>query len=75
MGQRSLMHNLGSFFGHIARGIRAPVSGRDRVEIRRDVEERRAQDASGHEMTLRRTTIEEIEYTHTSEESNGSQHA
>lgn len=54
-GNKSLMRNLGEFFGHVYRAVRADPS-RKRVEIDRRVEE---EERDG--MTLRRTTIEEIE--------------
>jgi len=51
---KSLMRSLGEFVGHIARGVR--TDPRKKV-IRRDVEEEQRGD-----ITLRRTTIEEIEF-------------
>ncbi|MHC4976530.1 MAG: hypothetical protein ACYTF7_07975 [Planctomycetota bacterium] len=72
MAKRSLMHNLGSFFGHIARGITTPVDRQSKVEVRRETEERASLDPQGQDVTLRRTTIEEIEYT---TPQTGSQHA
>ena len=51
---KSLARSLGEFVGHIVHGIRANPSRR-RV-IRRDVQE-----ADRPGMTLRRTTIDEIE--------------
>ncbi len=57
---KSLMRNLGEFFGHITRGVKSdPAKGKGRkVEVNRETEERR----EGN-MILRRTTIDEIEYT------------
>ena len=57
---KSLMRNLGEFFGHIARGVTSdPAKGdRRKAEVNRTTEERR----EGN-MILRRTTIDEIEYT------------
>lgn len=58
--RHSLMFNLGRFVGHIVHGLRADVRSTSptRREVRRDVEEARSVDGS---VTLRRTTIEEIE--------------
>lgn len=57
---KSLMRNLGEFFGHIARGVKTDPAkdGRRKVEVNRKTEQRR----EGN-MILRRTTIDEIEYT------------
>ncbi len=51
---KSLMRNLGEFFGHIVRGFRADP-GRRKV-LRRTVQEERRGD-----VVLRRTTIDEVE--------------
>ena len=53
--RKSIMRNLGEFFGHIVRGVRTDPTKRKQV-IRKDVEEEKHGD-----VTLRRTTIEEIE--------------
>ena len=57
---KSLMRNLGEFFGHIIKGVKTDPSKTDedknRTEVRREVEEEDQGD-----MILRRTTIEEIE--------------
>ncbi len=52
------MRGLGRFFGHVWGAVTTPAEGgeRRRVEVRRDTEE---QTRDG--VTLRRTTIEEIE--------------
>ena len=51
--RKPLMQCLGEFFGHIVGAVR---SKDDRIEISRKVEERTEGD-----LTLRRTTIDEIE--------------
>lgn len=53
---KSLARNLGQFFGFIFRSAKADVEPRKQV-LRRDVEEQR----QGN-VTLRRTTIEEVEF-------------
>lgn len=59
------MFRLGQFFGHVARGATGPIASRpgtaaQKRVVRRDVEQRTAH-ADGATLTLRRTTIEEIE--------------
>lgn len=63
----SIMRSLGRFVGHIARGVSTDVSkppSPTRTEVSRHVEEE-TRDApaelGGGKMTVRRTTIEEIE--------------
>ncbi|HZW10485.1 MAG TPA: hypothetical protein VFF69_11330 [Phycisphaerales bacterium] len=59
---KSLMHNLGQFFGHVAKGIKAPSGPRPQThEVRREVEEREETGPAGERITVRRTTVEEIE--------------
>lgn len=57
------MHSLGSFFGHIWKGIKtdptAPAKP-TRHEVRREVETEERQTPDG-KVILRRTTIEEVE--------------
>lgn len=62
MAGKSLMRSLGEFVGHIVKGVRTPVARGDteRIEVRRDVQEQQVKDPRGT-LTLRRTTIEEIE--------------
>lgn len=59
----SLMHNLGQFFGHIAKGVKTdPAKPTTRKqEVRREVEERQETAPDGRKVTVRRTTIEEVE--------------
>lgn len=57
--RKSLMRSLGEFFGHIAHGFRADVRA-DRHVVKHEVEERTEDTARGT-VTLRRTTIEEVE--------------
>lgn len=62
----TLMRSIGRFFGHVVQGAKADVDepGKKRVEIRREVQEE-TRDAppemGGGKMTIRRTTIEEVE--------------
>ncbi len=56
----SLSHAVGQFFGHIWKGIRADTSRGSR-EVGRTTEETHSTDARGRSITLRRTTIDEIE--------------
>lgn len=60
---KSLMRNLGEFFGHIAKGVKADTAAADveKQEVRREVEEREETMPDGRKVTVRRTTIEEIE--------------
>ena len=61
MGERKgLMRSLGEFVGHIAHAVRKPVPGGERREVRREVETEDRDTPQG-KVTLRRTTIEEIE--------------
>lgn len=64
---KSLMHNLGQFFGHIARGVKTDPAKPDshKQEVRREVEEREETTPDGRKVTVRRTTIEEIEVERT----------
>lgn len=50
------MRNLGEFVGHIVKGAKSDLDKRKHV-VRHDVEEQQRDDG----ITLRRTTIEEIE--------------
>ena len=52
----SLMRNLGAFFGHIVRAVKTDPREK-RTVVRKTVEEETHGD-----ITLRRTTIEEIEF-------------
>ena len=56
----SLMRNLGQFVGHVWKGIRTDVRAPD--STRRVVRHETEEEQRGH-VTLRRTTIEEIEIT------------
>lgn len=58
--RKSLSRSLGEFFGHIARGVKGEVAPPKPTEVRRTVEEETRDTADG-KITLRRTTIEEIE--------------
>ena len=54
--KKSLMRNIGEFFGHVFKAVRTDPSKRS-VIVKKDVQEEDRGD-----MTLRRTTIEEIEF-------------
>jgi hypothetical protein len=56
----SLARSLGQFVGHIWKGVRADVS-RNTREVGRTTDETTTTDATGRPVTLRRTTIDEIE--------------
>lgn len=56
---KSLMRSLGEFFGHIARGAKTDVKAKPQ-QVRRTVEEETRETPQG-KITLRRTTIEEVE--------------
>ena len=56
----TIARSLGQFFGQIARAVREPVDPEQRTEIGRTSESVEARDASGKQVILRRTTIDEI---------------
>ena len=60
----SLIRNLGAFFGHIVKAVKTDPSTK-RTVIRKTVEEHEHGD-----ITLRRTTIEEIEFKETDKSEN-----
>lgn len=60
------MRNLGRFFGHLGRAIKTDpaATGTEQQaarEVRREVEHEETTGPGGERVTLRRTTIEEIE--------------
>lgn len=55
-----LMRSLGRFTGHLWHAVCA-TPRRDRSEVRREVEETEGELPDGRRVTLRRTTIEEVE--------------
>lgn len=58
---KSIMHSLGAFIGHVVRGVKTPARGPvEKKEVRREVETQTRDTPEGR-VTLRRTTIEEIE--------------
>jgi len=61
----SLARSLGEAVGHVWRAIRddptKPEAGTTRREVSRTSEQVEAADADGQRVTLRRTTIEEVE--------------
>lgn len=62
----NLMRSLGQFFGHLGQAIRTDPAKADKTapekhEVRREVEEREETTPDGRKVTVRRTTIEEIE--------------
>ena len=60
--RKSISRSIGEFFGHIVHGVKADLASEepDRREVRREVEEREGV-VDGRKVTLRRTTVEEIE--------------
>jgi len=56
-----LARSLGKFFGNVARGFTTDVSKPCAHEVKRTVEEETREQEDGKSITLRRTTIEEIE--------------
>ena len=60
---KSVMRSLGEFFGHIVRAVVTdPAAGASRRrEVRRDITEETRDTPTG-KVTLRRTTIEEVEF-------------
>jgi hypothetical protein len=60
--KKTLMRSLGEFFGHVARGVTAPVKPKKPATtvVREQVEEARVETPAGP-MTLRRRTIDEVE--------------
>jgi hypothetical protein len=60
--RKTISRSLGEFFGHIVHGVKGEIQQDepDRREVRREVEEREGE-VDGKKVTLRRTTIEEIE--------------
>jgi hypothetical protein len=65
---KSLMRSLGQFFGHVAHAVKSePARTSEKREVRREVEERETTGPDGEKVTLRRTTVEEIEIDRASE--------
>jgi hypothetical protein len=62
--KKPLMRCLGEFFGNIAKGVKSRPGEGERREVARHVEE-----TTEGDMTLRRTTIDEIEI-HSKDEGN-----
>lgn len=58
--KESLSRSLGKFTGEIWRALRSPAGGKQTHEVRRTVETEERETTAG-KVTLRRTTIEEIE--------------
>ena len=62
-GKKPLMRSLGEFFGHIKRGFKTPVKGApdpNRTVVRESIQEKAIETPEGP-ITLRRTTIDEVE--------------
>lgn len=55
-----LTRAVGRFFGHLWGAVKSDPA-KDRTELKREVEEQPATGPNGERVTLRRTTIEEIE--------------
>ncbi|MEM9560781.1 MAG: hypothetical protein AAF995_10775 [Planctomycetota bacterium] len=66
--QAGLMRSIGRFFGHIGHAVKAPAPSTEREEVSRETSETHSTDAQGRRVTLRRTTIDEIEIEDTSDE-------
>lgn len=58
---KSLMRSLGEFFGHITRAVKDPADGSEVREVKREITEE-TRDTPAGKVTLRRTTIEEVEF-------------
>ncbi len=61
--RKTFMRSFGEFVGHIVHGVRtdpAKDTGARR-EVRREVEQEERRTTDGRKVTLRRTTIEEVE--------------
>jgi len=60
---KSLARNLGEFFGHLYSGVQAPPKTPDkRTQTLRNETQEESRPAPGGKVTLRRTTVEELEY-------------
>jgi len=60
---KSLARNLGEFFGHLWSGVKAdPKTPEKRKQTLRSEIEEESRPAPGGKVTLRRTTVEELEY-------------
>lgn len=59
---KSIMRSLGEFFGHVAKGVKTDPGTKPppRQVVRQSVEEEQRETPQG-KVTIRRTTIEEIE--------------
>lgn len=60
-GKKPLMRSLGEFFGHIRRGVRAPLAPPAKAQVIRQETREHTRDTPSGKVVLRRTTIEEIE--------------
>ena len=65
--KESISRSLGKFTGEIWRALKAPAGGPEKHEVKRTVETEERDTPEG-KVTLRRTTIEEIEIEHKKEE-------
>lgn len=59
--KESISRSLGKFTGEIWRALKAPAGGAEKHEVKRTVETEERDTPEG-KVTLRRTTIEEIEF-------------
>jgi len=65
------MRSLGQFVGHVWHAVKTPADEqRERHELRREVEQQ-TREADGGKLTVRRTTIEEVEFERESGSSHG----
>ncbi len=68
--KESISRSLGKFTGEIWRALRAPASGTHTHEVKRTIETEERDTPAG-KVTLRRTTIEEIEVEPTPKKEDG----
>ncbi len=59
--KRSLMFRLGQFVGGVGRGVTAPLDRKPGAQVVRHQVEQRTEQQGDTTVTLRRTTIEEVE--------------
>jgi len=60
--KKSISRSLGEFFGHIIRGAKTKVDDDGNVVVREEVNRTVEEHDAGKGVTLRRTTIEEVEF-------------
>ncbi|MGI9015150.1 MAG: hypothetical protein ACR2GY_13015 [Phycisphaerales bacterium] len=60
--KKSIARSLGEFVGHIARGVKTRVDERGDAVVREEVKRTVEETTDERGVTLRRTTIDEIEF-------------